>query len=144
VRGALVYGLAHVSVSLKFFPGSVPSIADRMLHWQKGFSFGKRPFAVFRSVLRPLRRGSLRVEVPSKGRRSVCADQSAGFLCGQATGGWGADVALEAADGRTGQRAKDAIGLALVVAQPAQRLLHADPVRFGHACLIGHGRHCRR
>ena len=71
------------------------------------------------------------------------ADQSAGFFRRQAAGRCGADVALEAADGRSGQRTKDTVRLPFVVAQPAQRLLHPQAIRLRHTGLIGRGRHRR-
>jgi hypothetical protein len=74
-------------------------------------------------------------------RQSVRADQSAGLLRSQSPGHLCADVALEAADGRTGQWTKDAVHVPLVVTLAAQRILDPQPVRFGHTGLVGHGRH---
>jgi hypothetical protein len=72
--------------------------------------------------------------------QSVRADQSAGLLRGQVAGYLGADVALEAADGLTGQWTKDAIQVAFVVTQAAQCVLDPSAVRSGHAGFGGHGR----
>jgi hypothetical protein len=76
-------------------------------------------------------------------RQSVRADQATGLLRSQVPGHLGADVVLEPADGRTGQRTKDAVHLPFVVTQAVQCVLDPQPVRFGHAGLVGHGRHLR-
>jgi hypothetical protein len=76
-------------------------------------------------------------------RQSVRTDQAAGLLRTQVPGHLGADVVLEAADGRTGQRTKDAVHGAFVVTQAVQCVLDSYPVRFGHTGLVGHGRHRR-
>ena len=69
-------------------------------------------------------------------------DQAAGLVGSQVPGHFGADVVLEAADGRTGQRTKDAVHVPFVVTQAVQYVLDSQPVRFGHTGLVGHG--CRR
>jgi hypothetical protein len=76
-------------------------------------------------------------------RQSVHADQAAGLLRSQVPGHLGADVVLEAADGRTRQRTKDAVHVPFVVTQAVQYVLHPQPVRFGHTVLVGYGRHRR-
>ena len=76
-------------------------------------------------------------------RQSVRADQAAGLLRSQVPGHVGADVVLEAADGRTGQRTKDAVLVPFVVVQAVQYVLDSQPIRFGHTGLVGHGRHRR-
>ena len=73
--------------------------------------------------------------------KSVRADQSAGLLSSQVAGYLGADVALETADGRTGQGTKDAVQVPFVVTQAAQCVLDPTPVRSGHTRFVGHGRH---
>jgi len=73
----------------------------------------------------------------------VRVDQSARLVRSQAPGHLGADVALETADGRTGQRTKDPVRLPFVITQALERLLHPEPFRSGHPGLVGHGRHRR-
>ena len=70
-------------------------------------------------------------------------DQAASLLRTQVPGHLGADVVLEAEDGRTGRRTKDAVHGAFVVTQAVQYVLDSQPVRFGHTGLVGHGRHRR-
>jgi len=57
-------------------------------------------------------------------------DQSAGFLRSQAPARLGANVALEAANGRTGQLTKDAVHVPFVITQASQRVLDPQPIRF--------------
>ena len=57
-------------------------------------------------------------------------DQAAGLLRSQAPGHLGADVVLEAADGRTGQRTKGTVHGPFVVTQAVQYVLDPQPVRF--------------
>ena len=69
------------------------------------------------------------------------ADQSAGLLGSQVPGLLGADVTLEAADGRTGQWTNDAVHTPFVITQALKRLLDPLPVLFGHTGLVGHARY---
>ena len=71
------------------------------------------------------------------------ADQAAGLVGSQVPGHLRADVVLEAADSRTGERTKDAVHVPFVVTQAVQYVLDSQPVRFGHTGLVGHGRHWR-
>ena len=64
-------------------------------------------------------------------------DQAVGLLCAQPTGNFGANVVLEVASGRTGQRAEDAVHGPLVVTQTMQCILDLPPVSFGHVGLGG-------
>src|SRR5262249_7708941 len=80
------------------------------------------------------------VFVNNSQRHSVRADQSTDLLRSQVPGPFGADLALEAADGLTGQRTKYAVQPPFVVTQALQRVLDPLPVRFGHSGLVRHGR----
>jgi len=81
------------------------------------------------------------LRVPRVGPRSVRVDQSAGLLRSQLSSDCGANVTLETPDGCTSRRTKDTVRLALVVAQPVQRVLHPHPVNFGHTGLARHSRY---
>ena len=71
------------------------------------------------------------------------ADQAACLVGSQVPGHLRADVVLEAADGRTGERTKNAVHMPFIVTQAMQSVLDSQPVRFGHTGLVGHGRHWR-
>ena len=61
-------------------------------------------------------------------------DQSAGFLRAQVPGHLGADVALEAADGLTGQSTKDAVRAPFVVTQALMESSSAEEKTLGSSC----------
>jgi hypothetical protein len=81
---------------------------------------------------------SLRVLRPGVMRPSLVDHQPAGLIRRQRPRRLGPDVPLEALDGGTGQRSKDAVHRPSVISQATQRLLDLPPIGIRHVGLSRH------